>query len=250
MSANEQFDPRLPAPPIFGDTPLVPARMVNEFVYCSRLAYLMWTQAERSETGNTVGGQRVQARVNRPNAPLPAPEALEADEGKIVSRSLALSSNMRGLIEATATRPSPQAVVGHPRHVRLGLIEAVNGWFWPHVHARCIRGVRASASLKLGTGHWRRHRHLGIRGVRASASLKPVLVPSCQNSFVRHPRRTRLGLIEARPLARFCVADNSHPRLTRLGLIEAGCPPPLWPPEGRIRGVLRLGLIEARVFSP
>ena len=35
-----------PAPPITGDTPLVPARMVNEFVRCLRLAYLMWTQSE------------------------------------------------------------------------------------------------------------------------------------------------------------------------------------------------------------
>src|SRR5579872_683015 len=70
--------------------------MVNEFVYCPRLAYLMWTQGEWAETGDTVEGHRVHARVDKPNAPLPAPEALESD--KIVSRSLTLSSARLGVI--------------------------------------------------------------------------------------------------------------------------------------------------------
>jgi CRISP-associated protein Cas1 len=38
--------------------PLIPARMVNEFVYCPRLAYLMWAQGERAETGDTAEGHR------------------------------------------------------------------------------------------------------------------------------------------------------------------------------------------------
>jgi CRISPR-associated endonuclease Cas1 len=54
--------------------------MVNEFVYCPRLAYLMWTQGEWAETGDTVEGHRVHARVDRPGAPLPAPQALAGDE--------------------------------------------------------------------------------------------------------------------------------------------------------------------------
>ena len=28
------------------DAPLIPARMLNEFVYCPRLAYLEWVQKE------------------------------------------------------------------------------------------------------------------------------------------------------------------------------------------------------------
>ncbi len=54
--------------------------MVNEFVYCPRLAYLIWTQGEWAETGDTVEGHRVHARVDRPGAPLPAPQALAGDE--------------------------------------------------------------------------------------------------------------------------------------------------------------------------
>lgn len=101
-SSDQQFEFHLPAPPVTGATPLVPARMVNEFVYCPRLAYLMWTQAEWSESGDTVEGRRAHTRVDKPNAPLPAPEALEADEAatadKIVSRSLTLSSRTLGVI--------------------------------------------------------------------------------------------------------------------------------------------------------
>ena len=39
MPADEQFELHLPAPPLSGEAPLIPARMVNEFVYCPRLAY-------------------------------------------------------------------------------------------------------------------------------------------------------------------------------------------------------------------
>ena len=78
--------------------PLVPARMVNEFVYCPRLAYLMWAQSEWAETGDTVEGRRVHTRVDRPDPPLPAPEDVEAGPDKIVSRALTLSSERLGVI--------------------------------------------------------------------------------------------------------------------------------------------------------
>ena len=97
MTAH-QLEFHLPAPPATGDDPLVPARMVNEFVYCPRLAYLMWGQAEWAETGDTVEGRSVHARVDRPNQPLPDPEALEADDSRVVSRSLTLSSQRLGVI--------------------------------------------------------------------------------------------------------------------------------------------------------
>jgi len=38
------------------DMPLVPARMVNEYVYCPRLAYLMWVQGEFAHNEYTVDG--------------------------------------------------------------------------------------------------------------------------------------------------------------------------------------------------
>jgi hypothetical protein len=41
-SAPAQLMLELPAPPATAETPLVPVRMVNEYVYCPRLAFLEW----------------------------------------------------------------------------------------------------------------------------------------------------------------------------------------------------------------
>jgi CRISPR-associated endonuclease Cas1/CRISPR-associated protein Cas4 len=131
---DTQLEFHLPAPPVSGDTPLIPARMVNEFAYCPRLAYLMWTQGEWAETGDTVEGRRVHARVDKPNAPLPAPQALESDEapeaGKTVSRSLTLSSTTLGVIAKLDIAEAEDGVVtpvdykrGKRPHVAQGAYE-------------------------------------------------------------------------------------------------------------------------------
>jgi len=88
----------LPAPPASGETPLIPARMVNEYVYCPRLAYLMWTQAEWSESADTVEGRRIHTRADRPGQPLPAPETIAAVEPILATRSVTLSSASLGVI--------------------------------------------------------------------------------------------------------------------------------------------------------
>jgi len=120
----------LPAPPATGDMPLVPARMVNEFVYCPRLAYLMWGQAEWVETGDTVDGRRVHARVDRAGAPLPAPERLAADDTRVISRSLTLSSERLGVIAKIDVAEAEDGVVtpidykrGKRPHVARGAYE-------------------------------------------------------------------------------------------------------------------------------
>lgn len=95
---STQLELHLPAPPANPDTPLVPARMVNEYVYCPRLAYLMWGQAEWVETGDTVDGRRVHTRVDQPGPPLPPPDAIETEGKKTVNRSLTLSSERLGVI--------------------------------------------------------------------------------------------------------------------------------------------------------
>jgi len=42
----------LPFPEFTGDLPLLPARMVNEYQYCPRLAYLEWVQGEWAAEGH------------------------------------------------------------------------------------------------------------------------------------------------------------------------------------------------------
>src|SRR5579883_1662390 len=61
-----------------------------------------------------------------------------------------------------------------------------------------------------------------IRGARASASLKPDRHHAGQWLYGQHPRRARLGLIEATEiLLRSQKFLAPHPRRARLGLIEA-----------------------------
>ena len=66
-----QKDLPLPCPPLPGDLPLLPARMINEYQYCPRLAYLEWVQGEWSESSDTVEGRYVHRRVDRPSGDLP-----------------------------------------------------------------------------------------------------------------------------------------------------------------------------------
>lgn len=74
---------------------LVPARMVNEFVYCPRLFYLEWVQARFADNPDTVEG-RYQHRVVDAGGGR-APEASLEVEG-FTARSVLLSSERLGLI--------------------------------------------------------------------------------------------------------------------------------------------------------
>ena len=47
------------------NTPLIPARMLNEFVYCPRPAYMMWVQGEFAHNGYTVEGKIQHRRVDK-----------------------------------------------------------------------------------------------------------------------------------------------------------------------------------------
>lgn len=60
---------------------LVPARMVNEYVYCPRLAYLEWVQGEWADNADTVEGRFSHRRVDRESTrELPPGDEAEEDE--------------------------------------------------------------------------------------------------------------------------------------------------------------------------
>lgn len=145
MPAGEQFELHLCAPPVSSETPLVPARMVNEFVYCPRLAYLMWTQAEWSESGDTVEGRRVHMRVDKPNAPLPPPATLEADDAatgeKIVSRSLTLSSEKLGVIAKLDVAETEDGLVTPIDYKRGKRPHVAQGAYEPERIQVCLQGL-------------------------------------------------------------------------------------------------------------
>ncbi len=82
-------------PALSGDNPLMPARMVNEYVYCPRLAYLEWVQGEFAHNEYTVDGKIKHRRVDQKQGRLP-----EADEepARIHARSVDLASEKLGVI--------------------------------------------------------------------------------------------------------------------------------------------------------
>ena len=96
MPVTESQEPAVQ--PVSADVPpLVPARMVNEYVYCPRLAYLEWVQGEWADSSDTVEGRHAHRRVNREGGSLPAAADVET-AARVHARSVTLSSDRLGII--------------------------------------------------------------------------------------------------------------------------------------------------------
>jgi CRISPR-associated endonuclease Cas1/CRISPR-associated protein Cas4 len=96
-SPPAQLTLELPAPPATAETPLVPVRMVNEYVYCPRLAFLEWVDGEWADSGDTEEGRRAHVRVDAGGGRLPAPVETD-DKPDFVARSVTLASEALGII--------------------------------------------------------------------------------------------------------------------------------------------------------
>lgn len=71
--------------------------MLNEFVYCPRLAYLEWVQREWEDSADTVEGRRRHGSVDRREGPVPEPEAIGTGY-PVRARSVEVSASELGLI--------------------------------------------------------------------------------------------------------------------------------------------------------
>ena len=81
-----------------GDLPLLPARMVNEFAYCPRLAYFEWVDGEFADNAETTEGRFHHRRVDQAPARKPRqPDEREPEETTIHQRSVWLSSERLGV---------------------------------------------------------------------------------------------------------------------------------------------------------
>ncbi len=95
---------RRPLPVLPEALTLVPARMLNEVMYCERLMYLEWVQGEWADNVFTVDGQAVHRRVNEEAKTLREAKAPEGDEPEAQgderpyeARSVWLSSEKLGI---------------------------------------------------------------------------------------------------------------------------------------------------------
>src|SRR6266446_8240762 len=96
-SAPAQLTLELPAPPATAETPLVPVRMINEYVYCPRLAFLEWVDSEWADSGDTEEGRRVHVRLDAGGGRLPAADDID-EKPDFSARSVTLASERLGLI--------------------------------------------------------------------------------------------------------------------------------------------------------
>ena len=118
----------LPPPPIEADSPLIPARIVNEWVYCPRLAYLEWVEGEWADSVDTVKGSIAHSQVDRGKGKLPSSEELENVMSK--ARAVTLSSEKLGVIAKMDVIEIKKGVVmpvdykkGKRPHVAMGAYE-------------------------------------------------------------------------------------------------------------------------------
>lgn len=80
-----------------GDEPeLLPARMLNEYVYCPRLFHLEWVQKEWAGNADTIAGTFAHRRVDVAGGQLPSPEELVGREAEV--RSVELSAPGSGIV--------------------------------------------------------------------------------------------------------------------------------------------------------
>jgi len=230
MTATPPATPA-PAPPDTTDLPgtiqsaapdLLPARMVNEFVYCPRLAYLEWVQGEWDDNADTVDGRFTHRRVDAEPATGVPPAEGAVDDQRLSARSLLLSSAELGviaridLLELDGTRATPvdykrgavpdtEHRAYDPERVQLclhGLILREHGY-------ECDRGVLYFAESRTRVEipfddelvALTRRAVEGLRGLAAAGRLPPPLVDS--------PKCVRCSLVG------ICLPDEinrlSHP---------------------------------------
>jgi CRISPR-associated protein Cas4 len=119
----------------------LPARMVNEFVYCPRLFYYEWVEGVFKESPDTLEGAAQHKRVDRESRGLP--DAAELGEKRIHTRSITLSSEQHlviakmDLIEIEGGVATPVDFKHGKPHERDGALE-----LWPTDRVRlCVQAL-------------------------------------------------------------------------------------------------------------
>ena len=78
---------------------LIPVRMLNQYTYCPRLAYLEWVQGEWSESVDTLEGSYGHRRVDRPTGDIEQAESeCGHDDRTRRARAVTLASSELGII--------------------------------------------------------------------------------------------------------------------------------------------------------
>jgi len=195
---------------------LAPARMINEFAYCPRLAYLEWVQGDFEDNADTAEGRYKHRVVDQDSGPLPEPEAM--DGSRIHARSVWLSAPdefitaRMDLIEGEGRSVTPVDYKrgAAPTHLPEGAWEAdrvqlcAQGLVLRANGYHCQRGViyyiesKTRVAVEFDETLIARTRELvrGLRAMAASGQMPPPLVDS--------PKCVRCSL------APLCLPDETN----------------------------------------
>ncbi|MGZ5541017.1 MAG: CRISPR-associated endonuclease Cas4g/Cas1g [Methylobacter sp.] len=120
--------------------PLLPARMVNEYQYCPRLAYLEWVQSEWAASADTVEGDHAHRRVDLPAKAFPEADDIEQDE-VLHGRSITLSSSRFGLIVKLDLIEAEDGIVTPVDYKRGKRPHVAKGAYDPERVQLCVQGM-------------------------------------------------------------------------------------------------------------
>lgn len=124
------------------DLPLLPARMVNEFAYCPRLAYFEWVDGLFADNAETVEGRFHHRRVDQAPARKPRHgDEWETDAPTIHQRSVWVSSERLGLtakIDLVEVNGEAVVPVDYKRGKRP---HTVQGAWEPERVQLCVQGL-------------------------------------------------------------------------------------------------------------
>lgn len=113
--------------------PLLPARMLNEFVYCPRLFYIEWVEGRWADNADTAQGRWVHRSVDSGSGPMPTPGSAEAP---LTTKSVQLSSPSLGLT-ATIDRVDHRDGTSSPVDYKKGRPDP-EGNPWPADRAQAL----------------------------------------------------------------------------------------------------------------
>lgn len=111
---------------------VIPARMLNEFAYCPRLAYLMWVQQEWADNVETLEGKHVHRRVDRESGA----------RAVLHDRSVHLTSTRLGVTAVCDLIERGEGRRARPVDYKRGKRPQVAGGAWePEKVQLCIQGL-------------------------------------------------------------------------------------------------------------
>ncbi len=109
---------------------LVPARMLNEYAYCPRLAWLEWVAGEWADSADTVDGRVVHRAVDKEEGRLGEPDDEEHDDEFVArARSVTMSAPIERLI-AKMDVVEQQGAKAWPVDTKRGEMPDVPGGVW------------------------------------------------------------------------------------------------------------------------